>query len=137
MVLIHPIDASELVARSVRIGSPLIVVTCNYRLGVLGFLHSRQLALDAAGQEEIPTHFRSTANLGLLDTYMAFEWVRSPSLVVQDQILNSQLDYQVKSHIASFGGDAQQITGVGESAGASGSEPSRLCIICCLLTCQQ
>ena len=69
-------DASELVARSVRIGSPLIVVTFNYRLGVLGHLHSRELAADAALQKDLPEHFRSTANLGLLDSFRAFEWVR-------------------------------------------------------------
>jgi Carboxylesterase family len=63
-----------------RINSPIIVVTCNYRLGVLGFLHSRELALDAALQDDVPRHFRSTANLGLLDVYKAFEWARQSNL---------------------------------------------------------
>lgn len=58
-----------------RLGSPLIVVTYNYRLGVLGFLHSRELLLDAQSQSNVPPEFRSTANLGVLDTYSAFEWV--------------------------------------------------------------
>jgi carboxylesterase type B len=68
-------DASEIVARSVRLGSPVIVVTFNYRLGVLGFLHSRELALDAQSQSGIPPEFRATGNLGIVDTYRVFEWV--------------------------------------------------------------
>lgn len=68
-------DGAEIVARSIGLGSPVIVVTINYRLGVLSYFHSRELALDAANQEDVPPAFRSTANLGLLDSYVAVEWV--------------------------------------------------------------
>ncbi|KAH8819383.1 Alpha/Beta hydrolase protein [Xylogone sp. PMI_703] len=91
-------DGTEIVARSIILGSPVIVVTINYRLGALGYLHSRELAADAAKQDDVPPVFRSTANLGLVDAYTAVEWV--------------------KENISSFGGDPTQITGIGESAGA-------------------
>jgi carboxylesterase type B len=73
------LDATPVVERSLDIGHPVILVTLNYRLGVLGFIHSAQLQADAAKQEDIPPHFRSTGNLALLDTYMAFKWVTFPS----------------------------------------------------------
>ncbi|QTM99745.1 carboxylesterase family protein [Sediminibacillus dalangtanensis] len=64
----------------------VVVVTLNYRLGALGFLH-------LAGLDD---HF--TANLGLLDQVAALRWV--------------------KNNIAVFGGDPQQVTIFGESAGS-------------------
>ena len=57
----------------------MIVVTFNYRVGILGFFHSRELAQEAGQQADVPPHFRSTGNLGLLDAYRAFEWVCSRS----------------------------------------------------------
>jgi carboxylesterase type B len=65
-----------------------VVVTVNYRLGPLGFLH-----LQPAGGD----HFAGAANLGLLDQALALEWVRS--------------------HVGSFGGDHGNVTIFGESAG--------------------
>ena len=76
ILLTYP-DGTPLVARSIDIGHPVIVVTVNYRLGVLGFIHSRQLLEDAATQVDVPGHCRSTANLALLDISMAFAWVGS------------------------------------------------------------
>jgi para-nitrobenzyl esterase len=67
----------------------LVVVTINYRLGALGFLNARELA---AGHEPL------CANLGILDQIAALEWVRD--------------------HIEAFGGDPNQVTIFGESAGA-------------------
>ena len=67
----------------------VVVVTINYRLGGLGFL---RLADVTAGT--IP----SIGNEGLLDQIVALEWVRD--------------------NIASFGGDASNVTIFGESAGA-------------------
>lgn len=67
----------------------VVVVTLNYRLGVLGFL---QLG-DLAGEE-----YASAGNLGLLDQIAALKWVRE--------------------NIAAFGGDPNNVTIFGESAGA-------------------
>jgi para-nitrobenzyl esterase len=67
----------------------VVVVTINYRLGVLGFLN-----LDSLGGAEKGF----TNNCGLLDQIAALQWVRD--------------------NIASFGGDPENITVFGESAGA-------------------
>jgi para-nitrobenzyl esterase len=67
----------------------LVLVTINYRLGVLGFLYLAELAGEA---------YVSSGNCGLLDQIAAFQWVRE--------------------NIAAFGGDPDNITAFGESAGA-------------------
>ena len=67
----------------------VVAVSLNYRLGPLGFLALRSLA--AADRHH------STGNLGLLDQQAALRWV--------------------KSDIASFGGDPNNVTIFGESAG--------------------
>ena len=66
----------------------VVVVTLNYRMGAFGFL-------DLTGFEG-PQRFDS--NLGLRDVLRALEWVRD--------------------NIAGFGGDPQNVTLFGESAGA-------------------
>lgn len=68
----------------------LVVVTINYRLGVLGFLSLAELAGEASA---------SAGNCGLLDQIAAFQWVRE--------------------NIAAFGGDSNTITAFGFSAGAT------------------
>ncbi len=65
----------------------VVVVTLNYRLGALGFLNLRKLS----GRSDAP------ANLGLLDQIAALEWVRD--------------------NIEGFGGDPENVTIFGESAG--------------------
>jgi para-nitrobenzyl esterase len=65
----------------------VIVVTLNYRLGVLGFF--AHPALDAEGHRN--------ANYGLMDQQFALRWVRR--------------------NIAAFGGDPKRVTIFGESAG--------------------
>ena len=67
----------------------IVLVTINYRLGPFGFLK-----LDEISNGEI----RSTGNEGLMDQKLAIEWV--------------------KENIAEFGGDPDNITIFGESAGA-------------------
>ena len=68
----------------------VVIVTLNYRLGALGFLaHSALLAEDPAN---------GTGNYGLLDQRAALQWV--------------------KKNIRAFGGDPDDVTLFGESAGA-------------------
>jgi para-nitrobenzyl esterase len=67
----------------------VVVVTINYRLGILGFLH-----LGEIGGEEYAT----SGNCGILDQVAALQWVQE--------------------NIAAFGGDPNNVTVFGESAGA-------------------
>jgi para-nitrobenzyl esterase len=69
----------------------LVVVTLNYRLGALGYLNWRSLASGSGAS--LPD-----ANLGLRDQIAALEWVRN--------------------NIDCFGGDPENVTIFGESAGA-------------------
>lgn len=65
----------------------VVCVTLNYRLGVQGFCHLAQ---------QFP-ELTDSGNLGILDQIAALEWVRD--------------------NIAAFGGDPDQVTIAGESAG--------------------
>ncbi len=77
-------DGTSLVSHGV------ILVTINYRLGILGFFSHPEL------RAESPHH--SAGNYGLLDQLAALQWV--------------------KDNIARFGGDPENVTLFGESAGA-------------------
>jgi len=66
----------------------VVVVTLNYRLGPLGFLYLPELCPDLEG---------AVGNCGLRDQVAALRWVRE--------------------HAAAFGGDPEQVTIFGESAG--------------------
>ena len=68
----------------------VLVVNLGYRLGVFGFLATEELAAENPNG--------STGNYGLMDQIKALEWVRN--------------------NIAAFGGDPDNVTLAGESAGA-------------------
>ena len=68
----------------------VIVVSVNYRVGPLGFLTHPELTKES--------EHRSSGNYGLLDQIAALRWVRD--------------------NIAAFGGDPNQVTIFGQSAGA-------------------
>jgi para-nitrobenzyl esterase len=74
----------------------VVVVTFNYRVGVLGFLAHPDLTKESAARA--PFGRQASGNYGLLDQVAALEWV--------------------KRNIASFGGDPAKVTIAGESAGA-------------------
>jgi len=67
----------------------VVVVTINYRLGVLGFLAHPQLSAESSGSV--------SGNYGLLDQMAALRWINR--------------------NIAAFGGDPTNVTIAGESAG--------------------
>jgi para-nitrobenzyl esterase len=84
--------ASYDVARNYAARDGMVVVTVNYRLGVLGwFCHPALHEADAATPEE------RSGNFGTLDLIAALRWVRD--------------------NIAAFGGDPGCVTIFGESAG--------------------
>ncbi|KAJ3034296.1 hypothetical protein HDV00_005204 [Rhizophlyctis rosea] len=67
-----------------------IIVTANYRLGAFGYLGSAELQAENSDG--------STGNFGFLDQRRALEWIQD--------------------NISAFGGDASQVTLMGQSAGA-------------------
>ena len=67
----------------------VVLVTINYRLGVFGFMATADLAKEANG---------AAGNYGLLDMVAALQWV--------------------KANIRNFGGDPENVTIFGESAGS-------------------
>jgi len=68
----------------------IVLVTINYRLGVLGFFAHRSLTAEASSNEPL-------ANFGLMDQIAALKWVQK--------------------NISAFGGDPKNVTVFGESAG--------------------
>ena len=69
----------------------IIVVNFGYRLGVFGYFANEELAAESPNA--------TTGNYGLLDQIQALKWVQQ--------------------NISAFGGDPEQVTIAGESAGAS------------------
>ncbi len=69
----------------------LVVVTVNYRVGVMGFLAHPELTKESG--------HNSSGNYGLLDQVAALEWI--------------------KRNISVFGGDPAHVTIMGQSAGAA------------------
>jgi para-nitrobenzyl esterase len=73
------------------IGQSVIVVTIDYRLGKLGFFAPKALAEEAAKNDE------PVGNYGIMDQIATLKWIRE--------------------NIAGFGGDPNNVTIFGESAG--------------------
>nr|HPN70149.1 carboxylesterase family protein [Saprospiraceae bacterium] len=67
----------------------IVVVTCNYRLNIFGYMAHPQLTAEAP--------YRASGNYGALDQLAALQWV--------------------KDNIKAFGGDPSKVTIAGESAG--------------------
>ena len=67
----------------------VVLVTCEYRVGMMGFINFSEVE----GGEE----YKESGNLGLLDHITALEWIRD--------------------NISAFGGDKDNVTIFGESAG--------------------
>lgn len=76
-------------AKTLPLRGGIVMVTVNYRLGCLGFLNLKQVT-----EGKIP----STGNEGFLDQISALQWVHD--------------------NIAAFGGDPENVTVFGESAGS-------------------
>jgi para-nitrobenzyl esterase len=68
----------------------IVVVTCNYRLNIFGFLAHPELSAEAP--------YKASGNYGMLDQTAALQWVQK--------------------NISAFGGDPKKITLAGESAGS-------------------
>lgn len=81
-------SANDYPALSWARGNDIVVVTINYRLGILGYL-------DLSGHDP---SYAGSANHGIADQIAALEWIRD--------------------NIADFGGDPDNVTIAGESAGA-------------------
>ena len=85
-------DAVNLVSHSIQIEKPIVYVNFNYRVGLGGFLAS-----EAIRNELRRDGHYGCGNFGFTDQQVAFEWVQR--------------------YISSLGGDEEQVTAVGESAG--------------------
>lgn len=85
-------DAVNLVSQSIEMGTPIICVNFNYRVGLGGFLASNTIQRELAEDG-----FQGCGNFGFTDQQVAFEWVQR--------------------YIDALGGDPGNVTAVGESAG--------------------
>lgn len=81
----HAYDGAGLASKGI------VVVTINYRVGILGFLATPELSQEHGNQ--------GSGNWGILDQIAALQWVQQ--------------------NIAAFGGDASKVTIGGQSAGAA------------------
>ncbi|KAL3487247.1 Alpha/Beta hydrolase protein [Aspergillus germanicus] len=85
-------DGFRLVSESVRKGRPVVYAAINYRLGLFGFLASRDIAADLKSDG-----FEGNGNFAFTDQQTALHWINK--------------------YISQFQGDADNVTIFGESAG--------------------
>lgn len=85
-------DAVRLVSQSMATGKPIIAVNFNYRVGLGGFLASEVMRHEMAKDG-----YSGCGNFGFTDQQTAFEWVQQ--------------------YLSQLGGDVDNVTAVGESAG--------------------
>lgn len=85
-------DTVNLASHSKSIGLPLVIVSLNYRLGLGGFLAGAKI-----GAELKEDGFAGNGNFGFTDQKVALDWVQR--------------------YIFNFGGDPDNVTVVGQSAG--------------------
>ncbi|KAK6379865.1 hypothetical protein LTS17_005939 [Exophiala oligosperma] len=85
-------DGAHFVSRSVSQGNPIVFVAIGYRIGLGGFLASKEIQDDLARDG-----FSGAGNFGLTDQQLGLAWVQK--------------------YISAFNGDESRITLCGESAG--------------------
>lgn len=85
-------DAVNIVSHSISIGLPTICINFNYRVGIGGFLAGQMISRSLKHDG-----YQGSGNFGFTDQQVAFDWVQK--------------------YISFLGGDAQNVTAVGESAG--------------------
>ncbi|KAK9358554.1 Alpha/Beta hydrolase protein [Lipomyces starkeyi] len=84
-------DCANFVEHSIAIGKPIITVAIQYRLGAFGFLIAREIIEEGKQREE------AIGNYGFWDVICGFDWVHK--------------------FVPGLGGDVENITAFGESAG--------------------
>ncbi|KAK9350468.1 Alpha/Beta hydrolase protein [Lipomyces doorenjongii] len=84
-------DCAKFVEHSIAIGKPIITIAIQYRLGAFGFLISREIIEEGKQREE------PIGNYGFWDVICGFDWVHK--------------------FVPGLGGDVENITAFGESAG--------------------
>ncbi|KAJ4152155.1 hypothetical protein NW765_017664 [Fusarium oxysporum] len=90
----HPyFSGINFVSTSMEIGQPVIHVNFTYRTGLGGFLASKDIEQDLEKDG-----FAGAGNFGLTDQKLAFDWIQT--------------------YINHFGGDRDNVTATGESAGS-------------------
>ncbi|ORY07360.1 alpha/beta-hydrolase [Basidiobolus meristosporus CBS 931.73] len=91
-------DAANVIPYTKNISHPVVIVSINYRLDVLGFLAGNDIAATVANDTSLTGTDKAVGNWGLMDQKLGLEWV--------------------KKNIQHFGGDPERVTVYGESAGS-------------------